>query len=104
MKQKNNWSLVVSEAADLEIQDFANADPRLNRRLDHLKKKWDAREPDSAASVVTKEGTPIYMGRYHEGVVIRLNGNEDHVTYLTTEMAHRFARMLMDPKAKKGTR
>ncbi len=104
MKQKNNWSLVVSEAADLETLDYANADPRLKRRLDVLAKKWESRRPDSEASIVTNERIHIYMGRYYEGVVIRVNGNEDDVTYLTTEMAHRFARMLLDPKAKKGVR
>ncbi len=104
MKQKNNWALVVSEVGDLETLDYANADPRLKRRLEVLSKKWESRWPDSEASIVTKEGSHIYMGRYYEGVVIRVNGNEDQVTYLTTEMAHRFAKLLLNPKAKKGDR
>ncbi len=94
MKPKNNWAMVVTQAGD-EPEEFPRADPQLGSRLEVLAQKWKNRNPDTEVSVVTRGGDRIYMGRFYEGVVIRLNGNEDECVFLTTEMARQFGEWLI---------
>lgn len=63
----------------------------MEARLETLRVKWYAKDPeiypDEEFSVMLHSGELVYVGRYPEGVVLRLNDKEAQVTFLTTEMA-----------------
>ncbi len=90
----HNWSMLVSEAGE-EPNETQQLEKLMEARLATLEKKWEDRHPDLEVSVVNREGDRIYMGRYYEGVVIRLNGPDGPVTFLTTEMAKQFGEWLV---------
>ncbi len=68
-------------------------------RLRTLKEKWFSNDPpqypDEEFSVMCHGTELVYFGRYPEGVVLRLNDKEDHVSFLTEGMATDLARRLV---------
>lgn len=92
-KEGPNWSMVVTPLGT-EPLDHPRSDKKMDSRLEVLKQKWANRNPDVAVSVVNRDGDLVCMARYFEGVVIRINGNDDQVTFLTTEMAKQFGQWL----------
>ena len=89
-----DWAIVKTEAGS-EPRAIERVDKDQLERLRILRSKWENRNPDYNVSIVNTYGDLIYMGRFNEGVVIRLNGPDGPVTYLTTEMASEFARELI---------
>jgi broad specificity phosphatase PhoE len=92
-KELPNWSIVVTHI-DQEALDQPHSDQKMDSRLEVLKQKWANRNPDVAVSVVNHDGDLVCMGRYFEGVVIRINGNDDQVTFLTNDMAKQLGQWL----------
>lgn len=95
---RDNWSLLVTHAGSPGTQD-RRAEEKMESRLETLKTKWEKRHPDLEVSIVNREGDRIYMGRYFEGVVVRLKGPNGPVTFLTTEMARQFGKWLVGDQA-----
>jgi hypothetical protein len=73
----------------------------MEEKLEILKHKWFSKNPpqcpDEEFSVMAPDEL-VYIGRYSEGVVLRLNDKEDQITFLTQEMAEELARKLISPK------
>lgn len=67
----------------------------MEEKMEALKKKWESSHPDEEWSVMLEKGELVYVGRYAEGVVLRLNDKEDQITFLTAEMAAELGRKLM---------
>lgn len=67
----------------------------MEAKLEALKEKWFAKEPeifpDEEFSVMLPSGEAVYLGRYPEGFVLRLNDQAEQVTFLTAEMAAELA-------------
>lgn len=95
---KPNWSLLVTKAGTPPKEQAVFEEKEMESRIHTIQKKWENRNPDSEVSVVNREGDLIYMGRYFEGVVIRVNGNNEHTTFLTAEMAKQFGEWLVGTK------
>lgn len=97
----SNWSMLLTEAGG-DPTDVPQLDEEMDGRLETLRKKWEARNPDTTVSVVNHDGDLICMGRYYEGVVIRLHGPDGPVTFLTNEMAKQFGEWLVGQNSQKG--
>lgn len=69
----------------------------MEAKLEALKEKWRAsnppKYPDQEFSVMAPEEL-VYVGRYPEEVVLRLNDDEGQITFLTNEMAAELGRKL----------
>ena len=92
---KPDWGVVVTEIGG-EPTHTTHFDDKLDERLSTLKSKWKNRNPDKEFSVVLKSGTLVYVGRYNEGVVISIQGDNDLFVPLTPEMAQKLAEALAE--------
>lgn len=101
--QTEAWAEVVSKPgkpSSVERHD----DPALSIKLGELSKKWQSREPNSEFSIMTSKGELVYMGRYEEGIVLRLSEDPHQIIILTTEMAERLGKKLVNKRDLKITK
>jgi hypothetical protein len=92
--QTEAWAEVTSkpgQPSSVEKHD----DPTLSTKLDELSKKWQFREPKSECSIMTAKGELTYVGRFEEGVVIRLHDDQRQMVFLTKDMAERLGKSLI---------
>lgn len=92
--QTEAWAEVTSkpgQPSSVEKHD----DPTLSTKLGELSKKWKFREPKSECSIMTAKGELTYVGRYEEGVVIRLHDDQRQIVFLTKDMAERLGKSLI---------
>ena len=97
----HHWSMLETQAGS-KPREVPQSEPEMDSRLEVLKNKWEGRDPDTQVSVINHEGDLVFMGRYYEGVVIRLYGPDGPVTFLTTEMAKQFGECLVGNPSQKG--
>lgn len=95
-----NWGVVLTSNKESHFEK--RLENGMEAKLETLKKKWFSKEPeihpDDEFSVMLHSGELVYVGRYPEGVVLRLNDKEDQVTFLTAEMAAELGAKLAAPK------
>lgn len=70
-------------------------DPALSSTLGELAKKWQLEGPNSEFSIMTSKGEQAYVGKYDEGVVLRLNDDKRQMVFLTKDMAERLGKKLI---------
>jgi hypothetical protein len=88
------WACVNSRTgkpSDVETQQ----DPSLSTTLTEIGKKWTFKQPDAEASIMTAKGEIVYIGRYAEGVVLRLREDSHQTVFLTKAMAEKLAQKLL---------
>jgi len=91
-----DWGVVVTDETGSRVNRFV--EPGMEEKLEILKKNWASRTPDSEESIVLSSGTVVYVGRYPQGVVLKLNDDPEHIAYLTTEMAQKLGSALTREK------
>lgn len=86
--EPSNWGVVLTKG---NSRFEKRLEVGMEEKLETLRQKWFAKDPeiypDEEFSVVLHSGELVYVGRYPEGIVLRLNDKEDQVTFLTAEMA-----------------
>lgn len=91
--QSEAWAEIMSKpgkASEVERHE----DPALSVKLEGISKSWETRDPKAEWSVMTAKGELVYVGRYEEGVVLRLNDNSRQIVYLTNDMANQLGKLL----------
>lgn len=84
-----NWAIISTlKGSPANVEE--HLDEAMDANLENLKKKWGSEDPDVQYSVVNGDGDRIYAGRYPEGVVVRLHGEDGPVTFLTNRMVDEF--------------
>jgi hypothetical protein len=91
-----DWGVVITDETGSRVNRFV--EPGMEEKIEALKKNWESRTPDSEESIVISAGTLVYVGRYPQGVVLKLNDDPEHVTFLTTEMAVKLSQVLGQDK------
>lgn len=91
--QTPNWGIAITRLGNSRYE--TRTERGMEEKLEALRKKWGSARPDEEWSVMLEKGELVYMGRFAEGVVLRLNDKEDHITFLTPEMAAELGRKLM---------
>lgn len=81
----SNWGIVLTDENGSYPEKFV--EPGMEEKLLALKKNWASRTPDKEFSLTLGSGTLVYVGRYPQGIVLKLNDNPEQVTYLTNAMA-----------------
>lgn len=84
-QKPGNWGIAITKEG--KSLAAARYEEGAKERLEALKRKWGTQTPAIEYSIMIKTGELVYVGRYEEGVVLRVSGNEEHVTFLTTDMA-----------------
>jgi len=83
-QKPGNWGIAITrEGKSLAAAKYEEG---AKEKLETLKRKWESDVPNIEYSLMIKTGELAYVGRYEEGVVIRINGKEE-ATFLTTQMA-----------------
>lgn len=82
----SNWATAITKAGN-ESHIVTHTEIGMNEKLEVLKKKWESSEPDDEFSIMVGNSEHVYVGRYAEGIVLRVNDKDDQATFLTTEMA-----------------
>lgn len=94
------WAVVLTRNGKSNFEK--RLDIGMETNLETLRRKWFSKEleiyPDEESSVMLHSGEQVYVGRYPEGVVLRLNDKEDQVTFLTREMAAELGLRLLAQK------
>jgi len=99
--KKNNWALVSSrDHSPSQVEE--HCDGEMESKIGVIKRMWESKQPDDYPreeySIVNGEGDQIYIGRYTEGIVVRLNDSPQQVTFLTTAMVDELLKKLMKPQ------
>ncbi len=98
--KRTNWGIVVSKGegsggqAHLVEERF---DAGMDAKLETLKRRWYSQKPPQYPDMQFSVMAPlelVFLGRYREGFVLRLNDDPAQVAFLTNEMAAELARRL----------
>jgi hypothetical protein len=89
-----NWGIAATDETGSKTARFV--EPGMEEKLEMLRKNWASRTPDKEFSLTLGTGTLVYVGRYPQGVVLKLNDNADQVTYITNEMAAKLGLILRE--------
>lgn len=88
------WACVNSKTgkpSQVETQEDAS----LSATLTEIEKKWTFKQPDTECSIMTAKGEIVYVGRYGEGIVLRLKEDAHQKVFLTKAMAEKLAQKLL---------
>jgi len=91
-----NWGIVISkQGTDSHFETHLEA--AMDEHLSTLKDRWESdEEPSEELSIMAAgAGETIYIGRYPEGVVVRLNDRNNQITFLTNEQAAELGNRLL---------
>ena len=83
---QSNWATVKTAGSSPPV-DEAHLEPEMEPRLKVLKARWAFEPPDEELSIVVADGELVYVARYAEGIVLRVNDKRKHITFLTHAMA-----------------
>lgn len=95
-----NWAVAMTKAG-FKTEIEKRMEEEMDHKLEILKKKWATSEPDDECSIMVGGGKveAVYMGRYAEGIVLRLNDDEKQITFLTSDMAAVLGKRLLTGEA-----
>ena len=74
----------------------------MKEKIKILKDKWKTNTPDDELSLLIGKKEAVYVGRFSEGIVLRLNDNDDQVTFLTGDMARMLGERLLSGNIPRG--
>jgi hypothetical protein len=96
--RKVNWGIVLTKGEDEAHLVQERFEAGMEERLKVLKDKWystgPGNYPDLHVSIMAPDEL-VFVGRYPEGIVLRLNDDKDQITFLTNEMAAVLAKKLV---------
>lgn len=74
----------------------------MKEKIKILKEKWKKDRPNDELSILIGKNEAVYVGRFTEGIVLRLNDDEDQVTFLTGDMAQVLGERLLSGNIPRG--